>query len=57
MARDRAPQADVLEWRRQMLRGFGGALEALRAADAMDVGASTGRVPVVPGPELSRGED
>jgi hypothetical protein len=36
VARDRPPQTDVLQWRQQMLGNFGGALEALRAVDAMD---------------------
>jgi len=31
----RPPRVDVLSWRQQMLAGFGGAVEALRAADAM----------------------
>jgi hypothetical protein len=36
VARDRPPQTDVLQWKQQMFGGFSGALEALRAADAMD---------------------
>jgi hypothetical protein len=36
VARDRPAQIEVLQWRQQMLVGFGGAIEALRAADAMD---------------------
>ena len=32
IARDRPDQIEVVEWRKQMLAGFGGALEALRAA-------------------------
>ncbi len=36
IARVRPPQVEVLSWRQQMLAGFGGAIEALRAADAMD---------------------
>jgi hypothetical protein len=33
VARSRPDQIDVLAWRKQMLGGFGGALEALRAAE------------------------
>lgn len=36
VARDRPPKTEVVDWRQQMLAGFGGALEALRAADAID---------------------
>jgi hypothetical protein len=36
VARDRPSTIEILSWRRQMLAGFGGATEALRAADAMD---------------------
>jgi hypothetical protein len=36
VARDRSPQIEVFQWRRQILAEFGGAIEALRAADAMD---------------------
>ena len=36
IARGRPSQIEVLQWRQQMLAGFGGAIEALRAADAMD---------------------
>jgi hypothetical protein len=36
VARTRPSQIDVLNWRQQMLAGFGGAIEALRAANAMD---------------------
>lgn len=36
IARSRPAQIEVLPWRQQMLAGFGGAIEALQAADAMD---------------------
>jgi len=36
VARDRPSQIEIFQWRQQMLAGFGGAIEALRAADAMD---------------------
>jgi hypothetical protein len=36
VARDRPTSIEVVQWRQQMLAGFGGAIEALRAADAMD---------------------
>ncbi len=36
VARDRPPHVEILQWKRQMLAGFGGAIEALQAADAMD---------------------
>ena len=36
IAVDRPPGIEVLQWRQQMLAGFGGAIEALRAANAMD---------------------
>ena len=35
IARSRPEQIEVLPWRQQMLAGFGGAMEALRAADMM----------------------
>jgi hypothetical protein len=35
-AKDRPEQIEVLQWRQQMLAGFGGAIEALRATDAID---------------------
>jgi len=34
VARDRPSQIEIFQWRQQMLAGFGGAIEALRAADA-----------------------
>jgi len=36
IAQDRPQQTEVVQWRQQMLAGFGGAIEALRAAEAMD---------------------
>jgi hypothetical protein len=36
VAKDRPSHTEVLPWRQQMLAGFGGAIEALRAAEAMD---------------------
>ena len=36
VAKDRPSQIEIFQWRQQMLAGFGGAIEALRAADAMD---------------------
>jgi hypothetical protein len=36
VARDRPSTIEVVSWRQQMLAGFGGAIEALRAAEAMD---------------------
>jgi hypothetical protein len=36
VARDRPSQIEVLQWRQQMLAGLGGAIEALRAVDAID---------------------
>ena len=36
VARDRPSEIEVFQWRQQMLAGFGGAIEALRAADVMD---------------------
>ena len=35
LARSRPDEVEVIEWRRQMLAGFGGAMEALVAAGAM----------------------
>lgn len=36
VARERPPTIEVVSWRQQMLAGFGGAIEALSAAEAMD---------------------